>query len=144
LGIIYPSARTAALDHRLDAVTINHAAGGKHHMTRYGGFTWRYMNGMSFPDGYTGSSFSPTPRTPGPFAGYRHTNETRAKMAVAKMNKRRALEALDDNGRIVHYFESWAAASAAGHDKSNIADCLRVQGRKHHGLRWRRARTLRA
>ena len=50
------------------------------------------------------------------------------------------IEAVDENGKVVHYFRRQAQAYRAGYVRSSITKCLSGKNKTHRGLTWRYAR----
>lgn len=53
------------------------------------------------------------------------------------------IEGLDDNGKVVKYYQSLRAASRDGHSATSVSRCLRGEIKTFDGLRWRYAEDVR-
>lgn len=123
----FESAAAAARASGLDPVTVAHAAGGKHNTGEYGGFRWSYLD--------------PPRQKGGTPVGFKHSEETKRKMSLAKEAKKRPVEAYQLDGTFVARYNSLSDARKAMGDDScgNILDsALGRRGRgTHKGLVWK-------
>lgn len=143
LGIIYPSATIAALDLKLDPVTIARCANDRlRQMHEQGRFTYRGAGKVNLPKTHGGYTFAQVegaePHTPGPFYGHTHTPETKLKMSIAKNAKKHAVY-VGVNG-VEQRFESVAAAvRETGVRRSAVSNILRGGQKSTLGMTVRSA-----
>lgn len=55
------------------------------------------------------------------------------------MGKKRPVVAIDDDGKVVTYYDSIAAAVWEGGSAECIRDCCNGRAKTHRGFRWRYA-----
>lgn len=121
----FESAAAAGRASGLDPVTVAHAAGGKHNTGEYGGYRWSYLD----PPRKT----SPIP------VGFKHTDETKRQMSLAKEAKKRPVEAFRLDGTFVARYNSLSDARKAMGDSScgNIREVAMGLRDTHKGLVWK-------
>ncbi len=125
---VFKSAAEAARVHGLDQMNISQVCRRVSGWTTHGGFEWEYVNGLQA-------------RWPGPFAGRRHSEETRQKMSAAKDPKKRPVAQFTKGGTLLCVFPSVTAAARAigSRTASNICEVARGNRQHYRGLVYRYA-----